>query len=239
MNRQIRQLARRPDGLLRRAVRRPQLLAGRPPAGAQRPRSTTPAPSAASSSSRAATIVTTDGVVIAQSVQNPPGSEFTYQREYPTGELFAHVTGYYTFAFGSTGLERTQNAVLTGEHRRAAAAQPPGHHHRAPTTRARCCMTLRNDLQQVAKDALGEREGSVVVIDPATGAVGRCGASRATTPTSSPTPTSTTAQDVINVLQELPRQPAARPTPTSSATCRVRRSRCSRPASPSRTASST
>ena len=30
---------------------------------------------------------------------------------------------------------------------------------------------MRDDLQQVAKDALGEREGSVVVMDPTTGAV--------------------------------------------------------------------
>ena len=29
-------------------------------------------------------------------------------------DLYAHVTGYYTFAFGSTGLERTQNDVLAG-----------------------------------------------------------------------------------------------------------------------------
>ena len=31
--------------------------------------------------------------------------------------------------------------------------------------------TLRADLQQVAKDALGEREGSVVLLDPRSGAV--------------------------------------------------------------------
>ena len=59
-------------------------------------------------------IITTDGVIAAESTPNPPESEFTYQRTYPTGDLFAHVTGYYTFAFGSTGLERTQNDVLTG-----------------------------------------------------------------------------------------------------------------------------
>ena len=32
-------------------------------------------------------------------------------------------------------------------------------------------LTLRSDLQQVARDALGEREGSVVVLEPKTGAV--------------------------------------------------------------------
>ena len=60
-------------------------------------------------------IVTADGVVIAQSVQNPPGSKFRFQRTYPAGEFFSNITGYYTFAFGSTQLERTQNDVLMGD----------------------------------------------------------------------------------------------------------------------------
>ena len=71
-------------------------------------------------------IVTVDGVTAAQSVENPAGSDFTYQRQYPTGDLFADVTGYYTFAFGSTGLERTQNAVLTGDTPNSSCATCPG-----------------------------------------------------------------------------------------------------------------
>ena len=67
-----------------------------------------------------------------------PGSEFAYQRQYPTGDLFAHVTGYYTFAFGSTGLERTQNDVLTGSTAEQQLRDLPEHHHRRPTPRARC-----------------------------------------------------------------------------------------------------
>ena len=34
--------------------------------------------------------------------------------QYPTGDLFANITGYYTFASASTQLERTQNDVLAG-----------------------------------------------------------------------------------------------------------------------------
>ena len=60
-------------------------------------------------------IVTADGVVVARSVATPDGSEFPYQREYPTGELFANVTGYYSLALGATQLERTQSSVLTGQ----------------------------------------------------------------------------------------------------------------------------
>ncbi len=47
-------------------------------------------------------------------MQNPPGADFKYQRQYPTGDLYADISGYYTFAFGSTQLERTQNDVLAG-----------------------------------------------------------------------------------------------------------------------------
>ena len=70
---------------------------------------------------------------------NPPGSEFKYQRQYPTGDLFANVTGYYTFAFGSTGLERTQNDVLAGTTPPSSScAACPGIITGDATTRARC-----------------------------------------------------------------------------------------------------
>ena len=46
-----------------------------------------------------------------------PGAEFKYQREYPTGDLFANITGYYTFNYGSTQIERTQSDVLAGNDR--------------------------------------------------------------------------------------------------------------------------
>ena len=115
-------------------------------------------------------IVTVDGIVAADSVENPAGSDFTYQRQYPTGDLFANVTGYYTFAFGSTGLERTQNAVLTGDTPEQQLRSLPGLITGSDASGS-VRMTLRSDLQQVAKDALGQREGSVVVIEPATGAV--------------------------------------------------------------------
>ena len=75
-------------------------------------------------------IVTNDGLVVAQSVENPEGSEFRFQRVYPEGELYAHVTGYYTFAFGSTGVERTRERRAQRQHRAAAVARPPGPAHR-------------------------------------------------------------------------------------------------------------
>jgi peptidoglycan glycosyltransferase len=100
-------------------------------------------------------IVTADGVVVAETVLTPQGPN-RRQRRYPLGDLFAHLTGHYTLTYGATQLERTQHEVLVGRF--------PGH---TGTVR----LTVRADLQQVARDALGDREGSVVVLDVGTGAV--------------------------------------------------------------------
>ena len=48
-------------------------------------------------------IITSDGVTLAESVQNADG---TYSRSYPNGNLAAHTVGYYSTQYGSTGIER-------------------------------------------------------------------------------------------------------------------------------------
>lgn len=116
-------------------------------------------------------IVTADGTVVAASVATAPGSKYEQQRVYPEGELFAHVTGFYTFGFGSTQVERVYDGVLTGntdeQQLRALGNVLGGERDDSGTVE----LTLDADLQRVARDALGQREGSVVVLEPKTGAV--------------------------------------------------------------------
>ncbi len=115
-------------------------------------------------------IVSADGVVAAESIALPDDNEFPYQRQYPTGELFANVTGYYSLALGATQLERTQNAVLTGQ----TAEQRIGNVEDIITGgdgTGNVHMTLRADLQETAAQALAGRHGSVVMLDVETGAV--------------------------------------------------------------------
>jgi penicillin-binding protein A len=118
-------------------------------------------------------IITADGVTIAQTdlseavvTDKGTGSKFQYQRSYPQQELFANVTGYYTFAYGATKLEKVYGDVLTGQ---TAGQFLPGLLNKDNT--GSVLLTVRADLQQIAREALGEREGSVVVLDPKTGAV--------------------------------------------------------------------
>ncbi|MEY2445124.1 MAG: penicillin-binding protein [Ilumatobacteraceae bacterium] len=115
-------------------------------------------------------IVAADGTVLALSVPTPRGDQFHYQREYPLGDLFGNVTGYYTFSYGSTQLERTQNDVLMGD-TTDQKLRSIGGLFRGGDNTGSVLLTMRPDVQQVAADALGTREGSVVVMDPHTGAV--------------------------------------------------------------------
>ena len=115
-------------------------------------------------------IVTADGVTIATSVPSQPGDTAKYQRVYPTNDLFANVSGYYTFAFGATKLEKKYNDVLTGR-TDEQQLRSIGNIFKNESNTGSVQLTMRADLQQVAKDALGQREGSVVVMDPKTGAV--------------------------------------------------------------------
>lgn len=116
-------------------------------------------------------IVTADGVVIAETVRTPEGDRFEFQRQYPTGELFANVSGYFTLASGATQIERTQNDVLSG---RTGAQRITGIGDilgGSSDNSGSVELTLRADYQQKAKELLGDREGSIVLLDPRTGAV--------------------------------------------------------------------
>src|SRR5579863_2154236 len=57
-------------------------------------------------------IVSADGVTLATSVAT--NDQFKYLRKYPTGPLFEPVTGFFSFTYGSDGVERTYDKVLTG-----------------------------------------------------------------------------------------------------------------------------
>ncbi len=113
-------------------------------------------------------ISTADRVVIARSV--PSDGPFSFQREYPEGELFGHITGYLSINIGASGVERTYNDELVG---RTPSLQLSGLADLLGDSDAtgQVIVSLRRDLQAAARDALGERRGSVVALDPRTGEI--------------------------------------------------------------------
>jgi peptidoglycan glycosyltransferase len=112
-------------------------------------------------------ITASDGSVLARSVRSPEG---TYQRTYPTGELFAHAIGYYYTDLGAAGLERFRNPALSGHTEtgfqtildQLQGKEPQGND---------VVSTLDPHAQRVAVAALEAHHGAVVAIEPATGAV--------------------------------------------------------------------
>jgi penicillin-binding protein A len=104
-------------------------------------------------------------------LSRPVDGEFAFLREYPEPELYAHATGFYSFVFGRSAIERAQNGILSGGDDRwffrrlvdlVTGEQPRG---------GAVKLTLDPAAQQAAYDALGDNKGAAVAIEPATGAI--------------------------------------------------------------------
>lgn len=114
-------------------------------------------------------IVTADGVLLAETV-DVEGKAFDVARRYPEGDLFAHTTGYLSFLYGAAGLERSYNAQLAGDTTEQQLRGLTDLFVDRPNV-GDLHLSVRKDVQEVARDQLGDREGSVVALDPRTGQV--------------------------------------------------------------------
>jgi peptidoglycan glycosyltransferase len=116
-------------------------------------------------------ILTSDGEVVAQSVK--VDDEFEYQREYPLGSLFGHISGYQSFTLGNTGVEDVYNDILIGRDTRLqiGSFRNLGELFSGKQTIGNVGLTISAAAQAAARDALGDQRGSVVALDPRTGAV--------------------------------------------------------------------
>lgn len=113
-------------------------------------------------------ILTTDGTVVAESVETD--GRFARRRSYPHGPLYAGVTGYFSFEFGATGVERSANDALAGRTDQQRFDSFFDFFGDGDVS-GDVWLTIDSELQAVAADRLGSRRGSVVALDPRTGAV--------------------------------------------------------------------
>ncbi|MGB3828681.1 MAG: penicillin-binding transpeptidase domain-containing protein [Ornithinimicrobium sp.] len=111
-----------------------------------------------------------DGTAIADSERTD--DDLKWIRTYPQGRLYSHITGYYSFIYGANGgLERSNNALLSGTadslfYRRIVDLVTG-----TPPKGAALELTIDPQVQQAAEQALGDRRGAVVALDPRTGAI--------------------------------------------------------------------
>ncbi|MEG9224516.1 peptidoglycan D,D-transpeptidase FtsI family protein [Aeromicrobium sp. Sec7.5] len=114
-----------------------------------------------------------DGEPVAESV--PSDDQFEFLRTYPGAGLYAHLTGYFSYTYGRSAVENTENPILSGSDDRlfvnrvvdlVANKQPKG---------GSVELTIDSNAQTTAAAALAAlpagTKGSVVALDPQTGAI--------------------------------------------------------------------
>ncbi len=110
-------------------------------------------------------IISADEVVLAETVTDDDGNEL---RKYPFDDMYAHVVG--RVLRGRTGIEAAENITLLTSYSNSAGAlyndligvKNPGNN---------VITTLNHKLTKAAYDALGNKTGAVVAIEPLTGKV--------------------------------------------------------------------
>ncbi len=96
---------------------------------------------------------------------------FKYQREYPQGQLYAPITGFYSYDHASSGLESAYNAQLAGTDDALFVRRLIDLATNKTREGASVQTTIVPAIQEAAAKGLGTSKGAVVALDPTTGAV--------------------------------------------------------------------
>ncbi|MEZ5281261.1 MAG: penicillin-binding protein 2 [Acidimicrobiales bacterium] len=113
-------------------------------------------------------IVTADGVVVAQTVD--VDTQLERLRQYPYAELYSHITGYFSLNYGATGIESAFNSQLAGTDRQIDIKSLSDLFVERTRT-ADVHLTIEHSVQRIAEAAMAERNGAAVAIDTQTGAI--------------------------------------------------------------------
>ncbi|MEV7339905.1 penicillin-binding transpeptidase domain-containing protein [Streptomyces sp. NPDC093544] len=97
------------------------------------------------------------------------GSDLKYKRTYTDGSLYAAVTGYSSQVYGATQLEGIYQDLLDGTDSQLKTPLDTITDKRADP--GDVVTTIDPDVQKAAYEALGDKKGAAVAIDPATGRI--------------------------------------------------------------------
>lgn len=115
-------------------------------------------------------ILTADGTVIADSVPSG-GISYKYQRTYPQKSAYANITGWKSIGYGATDIESVLDKYLAGTDSSESVANFMDTLTGKSKKGGDVQLTLQNSVQQAAIKGLNGRSGSVVALDPTTGAI--------------------------------------------------------------------
>ena len=94
-----------------------------------------------------------------------------YLRTYPGGAEYAPVTGYSSFVYANSGIERLENSVLSGDDERLLVRRLSDYVTGRQVKGGTVELTLNPAAQDAAFQGLRGKTGAVVALDPRTGAV--------------------------------------------------------------------
>ncbi|MBT2395127.1 penicillin-binding protein 2 [Streptomyces sp. ISL-100] len=97
------------------------------------------------------------------------GGDLEYKRTYKDGELYSAVTGYSSQAYGATQLEGIYSDVLDGTDTRLK--NPADIIMGKQSDPGDVVTTIDPGVQKAAYEALGDKKGAAVAIDPKTGQI--------------------------------------------------------------------
>jgi peptidoglycan glycosyltransferase len=105
---------------------------------------------------------------IAESIKT--SNAYRYLRQY-NGEQYSAITGFYSLFQGRTGLENILDSSLRGDNSAAFFEQLNALLSGNPVSGASVELTIDEDVQLAAWNAMGNMKGAVVAIEPATGKI--------------------------------------------------------------------
>ena len=117
-------------------------------------------------------IVLADQTPVATSVRSKQrGDPLEFVRHYPEGERYGMVTGFYSLVYGRTLAEQEFNSFLLGRAPEQFGQNVTDLLTARETPGGTLVLTLDRATQEAAEQALRNRKGAVVALDPRTGAV--------------------------------------------------------------------
>lgn len=114
-------------------------------------------------------ILADDGTKLAVNTHTGHGPTLRYSRFYPTNNLFSHTVGYSFISHGSAGLEKKYNDDLAGNANEFSSIIDELSGQKKVGNDLH--TTLDTAAQKLSLQLLAGRPGSVVALDPRTGAV--------------------------------------------------------------------
>ncbi|WP_329247196.1 penicillin-binding transpeptidase domain-containing protein [Streptomyces sp. NBC_01478] len=109
------------------------------------------------------------GNAITGSARTESSSDLAYKRTYTDGKLYAAVTGYASQSYAPTQLEGIYADLLDGTDSSLKTAMDTVTDERAAP--GNVVTTIDPDVQKAAYDALGDKKGAAVAMDPTTGKI--------------------------------------------------------------------